>query len=604
MKEKLLLTYYLQQNRLIKLTEMARDFRISQRKAQMLIQDFNYFSRKTGCLLKARTNLGYELIVQDASKMADFIKETASSVAYLNPNHRRLLTQIYLVSQTSYVSSSQLSDYLGASKSTITADLKALAPKMAAFQLEIAAKTYYGLRVTGSELNKRLCLIKAVNLLPVMTLQEELGDYQVSEAFQQAVRELFGDYQVNLTESVFLTIVQYMVVMVKRLAAGQKLTYSLEMKNQQLASLQEPLKALLENWYQIDLPKVEINYLIDYIGDQLMTYQAEDLEYERLTKQAFVRLSQKLGLRGETEPTFFKKLSKHLLNLSKRLTYGTQILFPQRNEYYQGHFFEIYLTQAFLAELSLEITLTSITIDEVLYVSLYFKAWLLEIGKVFDIYRKKVAVMMESRSGSYLLKTQLEHDYPSLSVTIFDEINLLRIREKISNYDLVMTSKVINQQLQKRYPSILQITDYLSTKEHQLIEKRIKELFEWPTLTDLLHSSNYQKGQVKNNQDWQQQEPLLIVEGLFACQLRIVKEISNSQLVIEQFSQPIIISDKKVFVLLSLSYEKSQLKVVKNLCQALEGMMKSRLLKGELLNCQSREVFIDILRRGYLGKVA
>lgn len=602
MKEKLLLTYYLQQNRLIKLTEIARDFRISQRKAHMLIQDFNYFSPKTGCVLEARTNLGYELIVQDAPKMADFIKETASSVAYLNPNHRRLLTQIYLVSQNSYVSTSQLSDFLGASRSTITADLKALEPKMAAFQLEISAKTYYGLTVRGSELNKRLCLIKALNLLPVMTLQEEFVNYRVAADFQQEVRELFGKHQVNLTESVFLTIVQYMVVMINRLGNGEVLAYSTELKREQLTSLQEPLKALLEKWYQIPLPKGEVSYLIDYIGDQLITYQVEDREYERFTSRFLEKLTQKAGLPLMPDESLLQKLSKHLLNLSKRLTYGTQILFPQRKEYYQGNFFEIYLTQVFLAELSSEVPLKNITIDEVLYVSLYFKAWLLQSGENFDIYRKKVVVMTESRSGSYLLKAQLKEHYPSMSVTIFDEIDLLTIRKQIKNYDLVMTSKTLNQELQYEYPSVLQIKDYLSTKEQQLIEKRIKELFEWPAVAELLHSSNYQWDQVKNNQDWQEQGSLLIVEGLFACQLRIVKEISNSQLVIKQFSQPIIISDKKVFVLLSLSYEKSQLKVVKNLCQALENLTKSSLLKGELLSCQSREVFIDILRRGYLGK--
>lgn len=602
MKEKLLLTYYLQQNRLVKLTEVARDFRISQRKAQMLIQDFNYFSRKTGCLLKARTNLGYELIVQDTIKKEAFIKETAGSVAYLNPNHRRLLTQIYLVSQNSYVSSSQLSEYLGTSKSTITADLKALAPKMAAFQLEIVGKTYYGLTVTGSELNKRLCLIKAVNLLPVMSLQEVLGDYQVSDDFQREVRELFGKHQVNLTEKVFLTIVQYMVVMVSRLVSGQELSYSQERKSQQLTSLAEPLKTLLEKWYQIAVPKGEVSYIIDYISDQLISYQIADSGYERFIEEVLEKVTGRLGLPVKANESFTKNLSKHLLNLSKRVTHGTQILFPQRKEYYYGHFFEIYLTQLFLAELSTEVSLNRITIDEILYVSLYFKALMLETGELFDIYCIKTVVMAESRSGGYLLKSQLEQRYPSMSVAIFDEIDLSVIRGNIKEGDLVITTKELNQQAQQRYPSILRLTDYLSVQEQQLIADRIKELFEWPAVADLLKTSQYQLNQDKSCGTWQQAGPVLLVEQLFACQLRIVKEKSKSELVIEQFSQPLIVSEKKVFFLISLTFKPSQLKVVKNFCHALEGVTKSSLLKGELLSCQSLEEFTAILRRGYLGE--
>lgn len=602
MKEKLLLTYYLQQNRLIKLTEIARDFRISQRKAQMLIQDFNYFSRKTGCLLKARTNLGYELIVQDAPKMADFIKETASSVAYLNPNHRRLLTQIYLVSQTSYVSRSQLSDYLGASKSTITADLKALAPKMAAFQLEITAKTYYGLRVTGSELNKRLCLIKAVNLLPVMTLEEELGDYQVSEDFQQAVRELFGDYQVNLTESVFLTIVQYMVVMVERLKEQQSLIYQTRFIENNVESLRLPLKELIESWYDIVIPDVEIDYLIDYMGDQLISFQENETCYEAYTVKGLNRLKQKTGIKVVAEEVFYQKLSKHLLNLQGRITYGTQILFPQRKKYYHANFFEVVITQLFLQELAEEVDFTKMTIDEVLYVSLYFKGQLLTDKNAFDYYAKKIIVMAESRSMGYLLKGKIQQLYPSMTVTIFDNIDLLAIRERIDSYDLAITSKRLSHEEQQSYPSIMEVADYLSQEEQVKLRKKIKELFEWPRLETDFREGNYHYFSEKSTSlELLENQALIISEPFLALAFAVSDEDEVFSVAIAHFKQPQVIKEKKISLLFTINFTQKDIGKVIELCELLQKIAQTDQYQNDLLGTYDFVSFKECLCKVYLS---
>ena len=108
--------------------------------------------------LIAKPGKGYMLSHEDALFLNEII-EAGRNDEY--DQLYRVNKLILLLSYTnSYVSLSRLEDALYISRSQLYADLKILKTRIHKYSLTVKNKYGYGIKIDGSEINKRLCIIK------------------------------------------------------------------------------------------------------------------------------------------------------------------------------------------------------------------------------------------------------------------------------------------------------------------------------------------------------------------------------------------------------------------------------------------------------------
>lgn len=112
--------------------------------------------------IEAVRGFGYRIDVWNAERFDAWLVAGSSETGPLaskTPEERVSYLLNDLLVRTDWIKLRELSDVMFVSKSTLSGDLQQVEKRLASYDLTLEKRSHYGIRVTGSEMSRRLCLV-------------------------------------------------------------------------------------------------------------------------------------------------------------------------------------------------------------------------------------------------------------------------------------------------------------------------------------------------------------------------------------------------------------------------------------------------------------
>ena len=299
-------------------------------------------------VVEMRRGRGYELVVTDQARLDSLLQEGArsSQAAPSTPAQRVEYLLADLLYRTDWVTMEQLSQILFVSRTTLTEDMREVEATLSRFGLSLERKPYYGIRVTGPELKRRLCLASvAVDRVtePVMR-GRTCGDVAIEDVvplIARCVCEATDEAGFQVSSLAAQNLVAHIAIAVVRIGEG----CYVPMEGEQLARIERSeqypvaraIAANVERAFDLTLPGEEVAYIaIHLAGRQSLYFSADAPESDlaisdevwNVVTEMVERVWQvfRFDFRGDLELRM--NLARHVVPLSVRLRYGLRTANP------------------------------------------------------------------------------------------------------------------------------------------------------------------------------------------------------------------------------------------------------------------------------------
>nr|WP_083580759.1 BglG family transcription antiterminator [Parolsenella massiliensis] len=171
------------------LAAIANHLDIKERTARSYIQRANNMLQGFAAIEYVAAERGYELRVRDTaaySRWKEHALGSARPPLPSTPEGRVGYLLMDLLFRTDWVTLDDLANILFVSRASISSDLKRVDDELGRFDLSLERKPHYGIRVVGSEMNRRLCIAG------IVASSEGPGSAGVDSAQGAPIEELFS----------------------------------------------------------------------------------------------------------------------------------------------------------------------------------------------------------------------------------------------------------------------------------------------------------------------------------------------------------------------------------------------------------------------------
>lgn len=168
-------------------SDLAAAFDISERTLRTYVRRVNEELAGIARVHRHRGG-GYSLLVEDAKAWDTWLESNRTSTAHTTPStpaERVAYLVNDLVMRRSWITLDDLSEMLYISKSALSNDLHEVERRLGQFNLTLEKRPRYGLRVSGSEMSRRLCLASSA--------METVGDLRVGAPGTGGIYRLGSD---------------------------------------------------------------------------------------------------------------------------------------------------------------------------------------------------------------------------------------------------------------------------------------------------------------------------------------------------------------------------------------------------------------------------
>lgn len=201
--------------------QVAEALGISQKTAQQRLKQLDGELKRHGARLIARQRAGYRLEITDADRYEQW-KETLWKEEGKLPettSERVRFLLACLLNRTDYIKLEDLSQFLCVSRNTVTANLKQAESILNEFYLKIERRPNYGIRVEGSELDKRTCIARYLTEdgLRFKGTSKQREDLR---ALSEIVKEAAAAYAMHFSEHSYESLLHYLYVSNSRIRRG------------------------------------------------------------------------------------------------------------------------------------------------------------------------------------------------------------------------------------------------------------------------------------------------------------------------------------------------------------------------------------------------
>lgn len=143
--------------------DLADQIGVSVRTLRKYVRYANERMKGCACIRLVRAS-GYILEVIDGEAYRDWTNQSDGDASPMpqTPDERVLYIMNNLLVRTDWVRLEDLASDLFVSRTVISTDLKSVKRRLIAFGLMLESRPHYGIRVTGDEMSRRLCLANVV----------------------------------------------------------------------------------------------------------------------------------------------------------------------------------------------------------------------------------------------------------------------------------------------------------------------------------------------------------------------------------------------------------------------------------------------------------
>lgn len=435
--------------------ELAEAFGVSERTVRTYVRKANDALAGVAQIGKRRGD-GYALVVEDEdafkAMLAPSEQETSHNEIPSTPEARVDYLLNDLLSRADWITLDDLSGILFVSRNVVSHDLKHVQKKLERFGLSLEKRPHYGIRVTGSEMSRRLCLAN-------LAIDGITGGSEASlDVISDCVDEVLANENFQVNSAAYQNLLVHIAVAMERIRKNCYVPMEPEHLQHLRKAAEYPIAAriasAISKRFGIELPEEEIGYIAIHLAGKQSLYTPGSDEDQGLVISDEVW--DVVGRMLETVWTVFHfdfrndlelrmNLARHIVPLAVRLRYRMHIDNPLLADIKQRFPLAYSMAMDASAVLSEEYG-TVPSEDEVGYIALAF-ALAIERQKT-EQPRKNILVVCASGQGSAKL---LEYRYRQEFGSWLDKIYTCDVshvdRVDFKNIDYVFTTVPIGREL-------------------------------------------------------------------------------------------------------------------------------------------------------------
>ena len=435
--------------------DLAERFSVSDRSVRTYVRKTNETLGSCAQIEKRRGG-GYSLRILNASAFAALRARDAHAgqdAVPTTPETRVDYLLNDLLSRADWITVDDLASILFVSRNVITSDLRQVAATLERFGLVLEKRPHYGIRVTGPEMSRRLCLAN-------LTLDGIIGTGGSAslDVIARCVSESLAEEDFQINSAAYQNLLVHIAVAVERIRAN----YYVPMEPEHLERLRftpeyliaKKVAAAVERELAVELPEEEIGYIaIHLAGKQTLYTPGSDADANLvISDEVWNVVSRMLEMVWNAFHFDFRNdlelrmnLARHIVPLSVRLRYRMRIDNPLLSDIKQR--FPVAYSMALESSCILaEEYGNALSEDEVGYIALAF-ALAIERQKS-ERPRKNILVVCASGQGSARL---LEWRYRQEFGTWLDRIETCDVAHvasrDLTGIDYVFTTVPLERKL-------------------------------------------------------------------------------------------------------------------------------------------------------------
>lgn len=470
-QKKIVKLLYEHEGNFIKGVQLSHMLECSIKTLQNDIKELKNVLSKYHIDIQSATGKGYQLIIHNEKDFKSFEKELVEKENYEDFNNQSnrityILSQLLL--KDTYIKSDQLADEMYVSRSSISSDIKIVKKILEKYQLSIDHKPNYGMKVIGTERQKRDCITK--ERLTRNLKNDSIKNEWIS-IVSDIVVETLMQTKYRISDVVLQNLVLHIWVSIQRMKDG------IYIENQQSLNKYAHEKMIakiildkLSSIYHFETKESEVDFLAlhllgkrsyeeqDIISSEIDRFVNDMLEYIKLkTDIDFIGdLELKISLALHLNPLFIRL--ENQMQLQNSMTKDIQSNYPLA--------YDIAVIGAAYIQQQKNYSLSD---DEIGYLAVHFSLSL--VKKENKVNPKKVLVICNARRGDYLM---IQHTFLKEFNEMISDLHIANANEisqlQVDSYDCVFTTFLNHPLIPKR---ALRINFFIDQKDRQRIRRAL-----------------------------------------------------------------------------------------------------------------------------------
>lgn len=310
---------------------------VSEKTVRTRINELNGEIMQHGAEVVSKPRYGYYLVVTARDEWEEFLKTQNTREEGIPADSEERIDYLLalFLNREEYQKLEDLSEFLFVSPKTLSNEMKKVEYILSKFSLRIERRPHYGMRIEGTEFNKRRCILQHF-FLSLKPFWEPRGEQEkLSMKIADSLKRLSVEYDVKFAETAFQNTVLYIYVSISRMKRGMYIKSNVNGFSDDRAEIRlaEELYRELKNDDWPEVTWAEICYTGIYIagnrflGDEMdacgnfvMSEKTDELVMrilDSIYETYHVELRNNLNLR--------MMLNQHMIPLGIRMKYGIPI---------------------------------------------------------------------------------------------------------------------------------------------------------------------------------------------------------------------------------------------------------------------------------------
>lgn len=269
----------LQDGKILTSSIIAEEVHLSEKTVRLRLKLLSEDIKMHGAELIAKPGSGFQLEIMNSQLFNEWMHSSNQQEIPTTSKERTQFLLQYLLEYDDYVKLDDLKQLLYVSRNTITADLKQVEYILTIYHLKVERRPNYGIKIRGTELNKRLCIANCLfkhNMTQVVLPNEKAKCQTLTDLISNIAKK----YHLTMSENSFENLIVHTFIMNDRIQKEQMIEYSDAAKEEiyqlvkgQTIGIAEELSELIKSAFSIHYNEDEILYLALHLSGKATSDQ-------------------------------------------------------------------------------------------------------------------------------------------------------------------------------------------------------------------------------------------------------------------------------------------------------------------------------------------
>ena len=494
--------YYAHHDEIIKSKILADKYNISIRTIQNDIQVIRDEVEKAGAELRSISSKGHVLLIKNqalCASFADHLTLDYNSNYFFDVQASRvdyLLST--LITSHDFIKSQDLADAMYISRSRISVDLALLKEVLKKYNLSLVSKPYYGLKIEGSEINKRQCIIKENLCFAHNFIQNEKDEPIINEV-KNIVTQILVDSHYKISDIALQNLIIHIATAIERMRSGNYLEQqSINLKDDDVFHhvLEISIKIIQSCCNKYSLPYIESEVILLALNLQgKREYDQQEYISDEINKKIYHGLQQineNYNLDLTNDLNLRISLGLHILPLLSRLKTGMLLKNIMTYTIKQKFPFAFDIASTFTYSILPEYK-ERLSDDEISYLALHFSVSLNQTTPVAN--RKDILLICsQQKSETILIQQKIKQWFNNINEIKTVSASMVK-PEIFDDYNAILTTE---SKVAEAYPKAMLVNYFLTDTDYQKIEMALNGFTSVKDILDKFDEDLFYYGNVKD----------------------------------------------------------------------------------------------------------